>query len=184
MNNLGSADTTQVLAYKYSTDQTLHWADPLAPWTMANQCMMNLMMKSYTDMGIPVGCPPFGDPCSLNYGESPAGTFNASPIPAVVHLHGGEVPAEIDSSPDSWFTSDGLHVGHKFYSKDGTGAKNYAIYAYPNTQEAAPIWFHDHTLGATRLNVYAGLAGAYFIEDPGIIPTTAMSTDGTPGTCT
>ena len=44
--------------------------------------------------------------------------------------------------------------------------KNHAVYRYPNTQEAAPIWFHDHALGLTRLNVYAGLAGAYLITDP------------------
>jgi FtsP/CotA-like multicopper oxidase with cupredoxin domain len=169
INNLGNVRDTQVLAYKFSTDQTLHWADPLADWTMANQCMMNMMMKSYTDMGIPVGYPPYqNDPCALNYGESPAGTFNASPIPAVVHLHGGEVPAEIDGSPDSWFTSDGVYVGHKYYSKNSLSPKNYSIYSYPNAQEAAQIWFHDHTLGATRLNVYAGLAGAYFIYDPNL----------------
>ena len=43
----------------------------------------------------------------------------------------------------------------------------YAIYKYPNTQEASPIWFHDHVLGITRLNVFAGLAGAYLIHRPG-----------------
>ncbi len=42
-----------------------------------------------------------------------------------------------------------------------------ATYVYPNTQEAANIWFHDHVLGMTRLNVYAGIAGAYVITDPG-----------------
>jgi spore coat protein A len=41
-----------------------------------------------------------------------------------------------------------------------------ATYVYPNTQEAANIWFHDHVLGFTRLNVYAGIAGAYVITDP------------------
>jgi len=145
VNNLGFANTTNVLAYKYSTDQTLHWADPLAPWTMANMCMMN-------------GIPTFGSACAQNYD---------GPIAAAAHLHGGEVPPEIDGSPDSWFTSNGLHQGHKYYSSAG-GAANAAIYTYPNLQEAAPLWFHDHTLGATRLNVYAGLAGAYFIQDPAL----------------
>ncbi len=41
-----------------------------------------------------------------------------------------------------------------------------AVYVYPNGQEAAPIWFHDHMLGATRLNVYAGIAGGYVITEP------------------
>ena len=39
------------------------------------------------------------------------------------------------------------------------------IYNYPNKQEAATIWFHDHVLGATRTNVYTGLAAFWFIRD-------------------
>ena len=45
-------------------------------------------------------------------------------------------------------------------------AKDRASYVYPNGQEAAAIWFHDHMLGATRLNVYAGIAGGYVLIDP------------------
>jgi FtsP/CotA-like multicopper oxidase with cupredoxin domain len=146
VNELGTSYDTNVLAYKYSTDQTLHWADPLAPWTQANMCNM---------MG---GIPPYGSFCAQNY---------KGPVPAVPHLHGGEVPAEIDGSPDSWFTSDGAYVGHKFYTAPRL-LRNAARYRYPNRQEAAPIWFHDHTLGATRLNVFAGLAGAYLIDDPNL----------------
>jgi FtsP/CotA-like multicopper oxidase with cupredoxin domain len=142
VNNLGSASTTNVLAYKYSTDQTLHWADPLND--EANDC---------AHMAMP---PAFGSPCAQNY---------AGPIPAVVHLHGGEVPPVLDGGPDAWYTSDGSHQGSAYYSAPGAAA-NAAIYRYPNSQEAAPIWFHDHTLGATRLNVYAGLAGAYLLTDP------------------
>ncbi len=144
INDLGDTATTQVLAWKYSTDQTLHWADPLN--NEANGCNM---------MG---GIPMFGSDCAQNY---------SGPIPAVVHLHGGEVPPEIDGGPDAWFTSDGLLRGHGYYSSGGV-AGNRSLYRYPNTQEASPIWFHDHTLGATRLNVYAGLAGAYFISDPAL----------------
>jgi FtsP/CotA-like multicopper oxidase with cupredoxin domain len=173
VNDLGNAATTNVLAYKYSTDQTLHWADPLAPWAMANECMMKAEMKMFLANGVPVDYPPPGDPCAQNY---------AGPVAAVPHLHGGEVPPEIDGSPDSWFTSDGAKLGHKYYSAAAPG--NSALYKYPNTQEASPIWFHDHTLGATRLNVYAGLAGAYFIEDPAIVPVGKTTTRGTPGTCT
>jgi spore coat protein A len=146
INDLGDTATTNVLAYKYSTDQTLHWADPLAARLEANLCTLESQV------------PPFGSPCAQNYG---------GPIAAVVHLHGGEVPPEIDGGPDAWFTSDGAHQGNGFYSSSRT-ASNRATYRYPNTQEAAPIWFHDHTLGATRLNVYAGLAGAYIIQDPAL----------------
>jgi len=105
-----------------------------------------------------MGVPAFGTPCAQNY---------LGAIPAVPHLHGGEVPPGLDGSPDSWFTSDGAFKGHKYYTKPGGAAPaNGVTYAYPNTQEAGPLWFHDHTLGATRLNVYAGLAGAYYLTDP------------------
>jgi FtsP/CotA-like multicopper oxidase with cupredoxin domain len=150
VNNLGSAATTNVLAYKNSTDKTLHWADPFAASGFWNQCNIDSMM-------FPGAAP--SPACATNYADS---------IPAAVHLHGGEVPPGLDGGPDSWFTSNGQKVGHGYYSKDGLASKNYAIYRYPNTQEAAPIWFHDHTLGATRLNVYAGLAGGYLINDPAI----------------
>jgi len=147
-NNLGYASTTNVLAYKNSTDQTLHWADPLGH--EENACQMESMMN--------MGMPPEGE-CAENY---------EGPIPAVVHLHGGEVPPQLDGGPDAWFTSDGWYQGHAYYSRPGTGGlgTNYAVYRYPNQMEAAPTWFHDHALGATRLNVYAGLAGAYILVDP------------------
>jgi spore coat protein A len=157
VNDLGYADTTGVLAYKYSTDLTLHWADPLgtnpaggtALDPESNACNHSVDMN---------GAPAFGSPCAQNYTGS---------IPAAAHLHGAEDPPVVDGGPDTWFTSDGSVHGHAYYTMPGGGAApNAAVYRYPNTQEAAPIWFHDHTLGATRLNVYAGLAGAYVITDP------------------
>jgi FtsP/CotA-like multicopper oxidase with cupredoxin domain len=144
VNKLGHSMDTNVLAYKNSTDQTLHWADPL-----------NGEANMLNHMAMP---PEFGSPGSLNYD---------GPIPACVHLHGGEVPPELDGGPDAWFTSDGMHKGHGFYSKDGwASGQNWSTYRYPNTQEGALIWFHDHTLGATRLNVFCGLAGGYLLTDP------------------
>jgi FtsP/CotA-like multicopper oxidase with cupredoxin domain len=142
INNLGSTATTHVDAYRYSTDQTLHWADP------------NDLGCAMTEQE-----PPTSDsPCAQNYSGS---------IPAAAHLHGGEVPAAIDGGPDSWFTADGSSKGHAYYTQTASDAPNTAVYRYPNVQQAAPLWFHDHTLGATRLNVYAGLAGAYLLADPG-----------------
>lgn len=150
INNLGNAGSTKVLAYKNSTDQTLHWADPLHGG------------KNTGSMNEKSGHLP-QPPYNQNY---------SGPIPAVVHLHGGEVPPVLDGGPLSWFTSDGKMQGSQFYSKEGTKAKNWVIYSYPNKQEAAPLWFHDHTLGATRLNVYAGMAGAYLVVDPNLkLPT-------------
>ena len=88
--------------------------------------------------------------------------YDGSP-PAVVHLHGGEVPSEIDGGPNAWFTADGEHHGPGY---NGFGAPaNGANYTYPNNQEAAAIWFHDHVLGATRTNVYSGLAAFYLVRD-------------------
>jgi spore coat protein A len=103
--------------------------------------------------------------------QMPLFTNYSGPIPAVVHLHGGEVPPELDGGPDAWFTSHEFYQGHSYYSFPA-GPGNEATYRYPNTQEAANIWFHDHALGITRLNVYAGLAGAYIIDDPYAWPST------------
>jgi spore coat protein A len=139
-NMLGDTAYTNLDAYKYSTDQTLHWADPDG--------------NMFSHMA---GIPAFGSDAAQNYEGS---------IPAVPHLHGGFVPPVLDGGPDAWFTSDGLKHGRTFYSRDGNSATNYCIYRYPNDQEPGLIWFHDHTLGATRLNVYCGLAGGYLIADP------------------
>lgn len=107
--------------------------------------------------------------------EMGALTNYAGPIPAVPHLHGGEVPPQLDGGPDAWFLSQAepgyMAHGHAYYSFDdpnNAGTNNYAIYRYPNSQEGANIWFHDHALGITRLNVYAGIAGAYIINEPGL----------------
>lgn len=77
------------------------------------------------------------------------------PVPVVTHLHGGEVPSAYDGNPDSWFTYDGKK-GSAFIT---------SFYKYPNKQESATLWYHDHALGITRLNVYAGLAGFYLLRD-------------------
>ncbi len=77
------------------------------------------------------------------------------PVPTVTHLHGGEVPSKYDGHPDAWFTYDG---------KKGS-AYSTSLYSYPNQQDSATLWYHDHALGITRLNVYAGLAGFYLLRD-------------------
>lgn len=105
------------------------------------------------------------------------------PVLAVPHLHGGEVPALIDGGPEAWFASNfpGPDTatayktqGPAYYSMAGAAA-NEAIYRYPNTQEAAPLWFHDHLLGGTRLNAtFAGLAGGYALIDPDLVLPTGL----------
>jgi spore coat protein A len=70
---------------------------------------------------------------------------------AVVHLHGGKVPPESDGHPEATIIP-GQRVN----------------YLYPNAQRAQTLWYHDHALGITRLNVYMGLAGFYLIRDPAV----------------
>jgi spore coat protein A, manganese oxidase len=89
--------------------------------------------------------------------------YTGSP-PAVVHLHGGEIPSKYDGGPNAWFTADGAHHGPGYDLTAGDPA-NGATYVYPNNQEAANIWFHDHVLGATRTNVYSGMAAFYLVRD-------------------
>jgi spore coat protein A len=154
VNDLGVADPTftdplasRMYAFVNSTDQTLHWADPLGG--EGNMCHHMIQPMS----------PPEGA-CAQHY---------AGPIPAVPHLHGGYVPPTLDGGPDGWFTSDGSHHGHGYYTHpDVPVLGNEQVLRYPNAQEAAPIWFHDHLLGGTRINVYCGLAGAYVITDPSL----------------
>lgn len=74
----------------------------------------------------------------------------------VVHLHDGNTPADSDGHPEAWFTSGFAVVGPKWVHE---------VYEYPNLQEATTLWYHDHALGTTRLNVYAGLAGFYILRD-------------------
>jgi spore coat protein A len=87
----------------------------------------------------------------------------AGPVPTVVHLHGGEVPPAFDGGPEAWFTASGEHGSN--YSSLVPVLPNQALYRYPNTQEATALWFHDHALGTTRLNVYGGIAAFYFLRD-------------------
>jgi FtsP/CotA-like multicopper oxidase with cupredoxin domain len=96
--------------------------------------------------------------------EFPPGYEEAqSPIPISVHLHGGEVAPTSDGGPDSWWTYDGK-TGSEYYTAEPNGG-NDAVFEYPNSQQAATIWYHDHALGMTRLNVVGGLAGFYLIRD-------------------
>jgi spore coat protein A, manganese oxidase len=73
------------------------------------------------------------------------------PAPAVrtvPHLHGASTTSESDGLPEKWFTP-------------GQTAR----YQYPNSQQAATLWYHDHAVGITRLNVYAGLSGFFLLRD-------------------
>lgn len=88
-------------------------------------------------------------------------TLHASEGPidgrTVVHVHGANVDWESDGHPEAWYSRNYEVTGKTFKRK---------IYKYTNRQMGATLWYHDHAIGITRLNVYAGLAGFYLIRDP------------------
>ena len=74
---------------------------------------------------------------------------NKPAVRTVVHLHGAKTRPESDGYPEEWIVPG-----------------ESSLYYYPNRQDAAMLWYHDHALGINRLNVYAGLLGTFFIRDP------------------
>jgi spore coat protein A len=82
-------------------------------------------------------------------------------VRSVVHVHGAAVEAASDGFPEYWYSADPSAPANGM----GGPAGNHVIYTYDNQQPAATVWYHDHALGITRLNVYAGLAGFYLIRD-------------------
>jgi spore coat protein A len=69
-------------------------------------------------------------------------------VRTVVHLHGAKVPPMSDGYPENWYVP-------------GKSATSY----YPNDQDATLLWYHDHAMGITRLNMIAGLFGPFVIRD-------------------
>ena len=69
------------------------------------------------------------EPAKLPPGTAPSTI--AGPIPAVAHLHGGEVPPVLDGGPDAWFTSDGQYHGHAYYTRGRQPPRNYADLPLP-----------------------------------------------------
>ncbi len=118
-------------------DQTLHWANPPGPPDSAGM-----------------------DP-----------TPYAGPVPLVTHLHGAHVQPHSDGYPEAWYLPRASNIPAGYYKK-GThytsalpAPPGSAWYEYTNDQRPTTLWFHDHALGMTRANVYAGLAGFYIIRD-------------------
>ena len=69
-------------------------------------------------------------------------------VRAVVHVHGAKAPPHSDGYPEDWYVSG-----------------KSALYHYPNRQDAATLWYHDHAMGIDRLNMYAGLIGVFIVRD-------------------
>jgi spore coat protein A len=65
-----------------------------------------------------------------------------------VHLHGGLTPASYDGWAENLFAPG-----------------QQAVFHYPMDQRAALLWYHDHVMGTTKFDVYAGLAGLWIVRD-------------------
>jgi spore coat protein A len=127
----------QFLPHLLPLDQTLHWANPPGPRDAR--------------------------------GTSPESYVG--PVPIVTHVHGAHVGPTSDGYPEAWYLpnasdipagyyDEGTHYGSEVPAPPGS-----AWFHYPNDQRATTLWYHDHALGMTRLNVYAGLAGFWLIRD-------------------
>ncbi|XP_024995613.1 multicopper oxidase LPR2-like [Cynara cardunculus var. scolymus] len=78
-------------------------------------------------------------------------------VPTVVHLHGGIDEPQSDGNSNSWFTA-------RFQERGPTWTKK--TYHYHNKQQPGNLYYHDHAMGLTRVNLLAGLFGAYIIRHP------------------
>ena len=110
------------------------------------------------------------------------------PVPVVTHLHGGHSQDYSDGFAEAWYLPDAGNIPADF-ARQGSfydyfagrsplGAswrRGDAVFQYANDQRATTMWYHDHTLGMTRLNVYAGPAGFYLLRrGPGALPAGAL----------
>jgi len=128
------------LPHLLPVDQTLHWANPAG--TIDSRPTFTEVPQKYN-----------------------------GPVPIVTHVHGAHVDPVSDGYPEAWYLPNaknipagisryGTRYGSVVPAEPGT-----AIFEYTNDQNAATLWYHDHTLGITRLNVYAGPAGFWLIRD-------------------
>jgi spore coat protein A, manganese oxidase len=101
------------------------------------------------------------------------------PVPIVTHLHGGHSDQQSDGYPEAWYLPKARHIPQR-YAKVGSKYQEFralaqaelgqawtpgsAVFQYDNDQRPTTMWYHDHTLGMTRLNVYAGPAGFYLLR--------------------
>jgi spore coat protein A len=139
------------LPHLLPVDPTLHWANP----------------PGGTD----------GRDTSPAFSSTP-GPYTG-PVPIVTHLHGGHSAEESDGFAEAWYlpaaadipagyATVGSHYDEfasKFFAKFGQAWEpGTAVFQYENDQLPSTLWYHDHTLGMTRLNVYAGPAGFYLLR--------------------
>jgi bilirubin oxidase len=145
INDLKDPATGKFLPHLLPVDQTLHWANP---------------PKDCIDGPRRTDC----------RGRSQAPY--TGPVPIITHLHGSHVNPDSDGFPEAWYLPNASNIPSGFARRGSKfdqipGAPNVAgaaLFQYRNDQRASTLWFHDHTLGMTRANVYAGPAGFYLIR--------------------
>jgi FtsP/CotA-like multicopper oxidase with cupredoxin domain len=139
-------DKGKYLKHLLPVDQTVHWANPM------QDCKDGVRR---TD-------------CTGTNDEPYEG-----PVPIVTHVHGAHVGPESDGYPEAWWLPAANNIppafatsGTLFDDVTGTNPGNlgYVDFSYPNDQPATTLWYHDHSLGMTRLNVYAGPAGFWLVR--------------------
>jgi FtsP/CotA-like multicopper oxidase with cupredoxin domain len=154
------------LPHLLPVDPTLHWANPPGG-VMYRDHRPDFTGKTY----VPIA--EFNDP-TTQY------TQYTGPVPMVSHVHGAVgVGDESDGYAEAWYlpAANDIPAGYVdrgtwydfFAGKAAAGygatwGPGFATFQYPNANRASTIWYHDHTLGMTRLNVYAGPAGFYIIR--------------------
>ena len=154
VNNLKDPATGNFLPHLLTIDQTLHWANP------AGDCIGHNMGT----MAMPMSM-------SDCRGQSQAPYIG--PVPIVTHVHGAHVQPESDGYPEAWYLPAANNIpsgfatrGSRFDQMPGAPLEaGAALYQYSNDQRSATLWYHDHSLGMTRANVYAGPAGFFMIRD-------------------
>ncbi len=135
-------------------DQTLHWANPE---------LIALHGRLEQDCRLPA------------QRSHPAQPY-IGPVPIVTHVHGAHVGPESDGYPEAWWLPGANNIP-TWICHEGTLVNQYGHRPtnttrcgelhYPNDQPSTTIWYHDHTLGMTRNNVYAGPAGFWLIREAG-----------------
>jgi len=151
INDLKDPQTGNFLPHLFPVDQTLHWANPPATGCVD---MMGMPAPNATDCRTANPAPYTG------------------PVPIVTHVHGAHVNAQSDGYPEAWYLPAAGNIpagyatsGTLFNQFDPTNTvPGSAYFGYENTQPATTLWYHDHSLGITRLNVYAGPAGFWLLR--------------------
>ena len=153
INDLIDADGNY-LPHLLPVDPTLHWANPSGGTGGRD------MRPDFT-------------------GQPTPGAYTG-PVPMVTHVHGAVgVGDESDGYAEAWYLPAANNIPAGFATEGtwydffaGKAAANFqetwgpgfATFQYPNLNRASTIWYHDHAMGMTRLNVYAGPAGFYIIR--------------------